>query len=252
MRLVNRFSNTYLHNAIFQNILGRQTKHESDNCDVLELAQLETLADMLGLSLDDTSMYCLAWSWSCQLPLKITKNEFMKGLMLLEKSMNIGKKCDTTTSKQNLLVKAPKSEFEPFLTAIRNHIDDVKKLLRQDVKKLRDFYRFIFKWVQSPETTAGALGNMGLNIETATELWRMLFPEYKTFVHMEEWIHFCTTKELFGCDYISRDLWEQFFEFTFLTNYDTYDVCDAWPSAIDDFVSYFKNLSKTNNTEGKK
>ncbi|ORC90305.1 uncharacterized protein TM35_000081030, partial [Trypanosoma theileri] len=198
-------------------------------------------AEMIGVSLDDTSMYCLAWSWSAQKPLCITKDEFMSGMKFLGAPVRkVGGNCAPTVS----LVKAPKPEFEPYLCAIRSHIDGVDEVLRRDPDQFRQFYRFLFRWVRSPETMSRSVGESGMNIDSAVELWRMLFPAYRGFPHLEEWITFCTTKDLFRRESISRDLWEQFLEFTALTRYDTYDVNDAWPSAVDDFVEYFKGKQK--------
>ncbi|RNF20853.1 uncharacterized protein Tco025E_03583 [Trypanosoma conorhini] len=235
--------NNPLHEALFSSIMaGGNAGHEGSSGDVLALSQLETLADMLGVSLDDSSMYRLAWSWSCQRPLSVTKAEFMKGVKMLEASPRRAK-ADVLT--RNSSVKAPSPEFEPCLCLVRSHLDEVDELLHKDSQQFRQFYRFMFGWVRAPETTARGLGEVGMNVETAVELWRMLFPEYKTFLQLEEWITFCTTKELFRRDAISRDLWEQLLEFTSLTRYDTYDVNDAWPSAIDDFVEYYKTQRQT-------
>ncbi|KEG15228.1 hypothetical protein DQ04_00141160 [Trypanosoma grayi] len=223
--------------SLFHSILGEQEEREGGGGVVLGLPQLETLAEMIGVSLDDSSMYRLAWSWSCQTPLGITKSEFMNGMQLLSSSM---KKAKSTLMAQRSLIKATSKEFEPYLSAIRNHIDAVDVELHNDSGQFRRFYRFIFRWVRAPETTARNLGEMGMNVDTAVELWRMLFPEYGQFSHLDDWITFCTTKELFRREAVSRDLWEQLLEFTALTRYDTYDVNDAWPSAIDDFVEHFK------------
>ncbi|ESL07037.1 hypothetical protein TRSC58_05280 [Trypanosoma rangeli SC58] len=230
--------NSSLHEALFNSIMETSNdEHKGSAGDVLALSQLETLAGMIGVSLDDSSMYRLAWSWSCQKPLGITRAEFMKGMKMLEASP---KRTKPNLVTQNLSIKAPRPEFGPCLALIRSHVDEMDELLHRNPQQFRQFYRFIFGWVRSPETTARGIGEVGMNVETAVELWRMLFPEYKTFLHLEDWITFCTTKELFRRGAINRDLWEQLLEFTSLTRYDAYDVNDAWPSVIDDFVEHYK------------
>ncbi|EKF32664.1 hypothetical protein MOQ_003481 [Trypanosoma cruzi marinkellei] len=238
MRVAKSDGTQALYEALFCSIIEKSNEGEKDlESDVLELPQLETLAEMIGVSLDDSSMYRLAWSWSCQTPLSIKKNEFMRGMGTLEASI---KKTRANAITPNLPRNASRPEFHPYLCAMRSHVDELDEVLHKDPDQFRQFYRFIFGWVRSPETTARSLGELGMNIATAVELWQMLFPEYKTFLKLKDWITFCTTKELFRREAISRDLWEQLLEFTSLTRYDTYDVNDAWPSAIDDFVEYLK------------
>ncbi|EAN78305.1 Cullin binding, putative [Trypanosoma equiperdum] len=231
---------TALLDELFTYIAGKTDANTLQKECVLALPQLETLAKMLGFSLDDMSMYRLAWSWSCEAPLCIRKSEFVNGMNAICSGVKLSATATSSTCSASP-VKSPKKEFEPILLALRNHVETLDGALRGDVTKFRHFYRFIYKWVQSPLTMERNMGQVGMSIETAVELWRMLFPHYREFKRLDDWITFCMSKKLFPHGIISRDLWEQLLEFTFVTDYSKYDVSDAWPSAMDDFVEYVKS-----------
>ncbi|KAG8345275.1 putative Cullin binding [Trypanosoma vivax] len=222
--------------ALFGYVLSHSEKYENEKDGVISLTQLPTLAEMLGVSLDDTSMYRLAWAWSCGTPLTITKSEFVNGTReacVFMKSSNV------PLSALRQLVKSPSADFELYLCAIRGHLDAMDAILHKDMQQFRLFYRFIFRWVRAPETTVRGPSEVGMNVETAVELWRMLFPEYQTFKQLDEWVAFCSSRDDFGREIVGKDLWEQLLEFTTVESYSTYDVNDAWPSAMDDFVQFY-------------
>nr|CCC94011.1 conserved hypothetical protein [Trypanosoma congolense IL3000] len=223
---------------LFDIIAGKLEGPTHPVVDILSLAHLDTLAKALGLSLNDTSMYRLAWTWGCETPLSISRNEFLNGMSKVLSEVGSSPKGVGSVASD---LKSPMLRFKPWLEKLRNHIDNIDSVLRTDRKMFRKFYRFIFKWVQSPETMTRNGSELGMNIKTAVELWHMLFPSYWPFEHLEQWVTFCTTEKLFAREVISRDLWEQLLEFTQITDYSAYNVCDAWPSAIDDFVEHVRS-----------
>ena len=74
--------------------------------------------------------------------------------------------------------------------------------------------------------------------EIAIPTWKLILAKQCTFIN--EWCDFLEQKNLKA---ISKDTWEQFYEFYSSINADfsNHDSESAWPVVIDDFVDQMKN-----------
>ena len=104
-----------------------------------------------------------------------------------------------------------------------------------DPVAFKRFYAFVFNY--------GREGiQKSLDVDSAIELWKILLAE--KFGNLDLWCVYL--KESGSVRAISKDTWDLLLEFATQVNskFTNYDPDGAWPTLIDDFVEYAKNLEK--------
>lgn len=103
-----------------------------------------------------------------------------------------------------------------------------------DPKFFKQVYQFTF-------TYNLADGSRVLPIEVATDYWRLLLSD--KFSKLDDWIKFI---EEVNQRAVTRDTWDMILEFCIYLdnnpNLEDYDEEGAWPSIIDEFVEYLRDL----------
>jgi len=129
-----------------------------------------------------------------------------------------------------------------------NDKSDVKKCVQSKCqtvngnrKKWKEFYKFIFHHVKEDEK------KKTIPTELALQLWSILYQkDKKNMKLLDEWLTYCEKEKNGEMKVVSRDLWEQIYDFLIETasidNYD--DAGGSWPVAIDEFVEYLQEKQK--------
>lgn len=103
-----------------------------------------------------------------------------------------------------------------------------------DPKYFKQVYQFTF-------TYNLAEGARVLPIEVATDYWRLLLSD--KFSKLDEWITFI--QDVYKKS-VTRDTWDMILEFSIYLesspDLNEYDDEGSWPSIIDEFVEYLKDL----------
>lgn len=177
---------------------------QSAQCDddCLSPQHLVALAQLLAVHEDDIVLYILAWKLQCKIPLKIARDEWVRGLLAL--------RIDTI------------EKLKGAVPVLRNEL--------RTSTNFRSFYNFVFDWVrENPQARY-------VSAETACVMWPIVF-EGRAFPHQKLYIDFFTNvyKKT-----ISRDLWRQSLDFSQIS-LDAYDPTSSWPTAIDEFVEWQKS-----------
>ncbi|KAK8643672.1 hypothetical protein V6N13_012955 [Hibiscus sabdariffa] len=176
-------------------------------------------------------MLVISWHMQASTMCEYTKEEFCNGLRDL--------RVDTL------------EVFREKLTSIREEL--------KDEEKYRKIYNFAFGW-------ATEKGEKAMQLETAFDMWQLLFAERK-YPLLDHWIQFLqvTTFASFGkfgqfsigsyCVVmplpleqtqhnrpVSKDVWFQLLEFfkQVQKGLAGYDAEGAWPCLIDEFVEYLE------------
>ena len=79
------------------------------------------------------------------------------------------------------------------------------------------------------------------------QLWQIVFKKYERNMKLfPKWLEFCDTVKDKDMKVISKDVWEQIFDFLQETSsIDDYDDCGgAWPVAVDEFVEWMQENEK--------
>lgn len=117
--------------------------------------------------------------------------------------------------------------------------------MKSEVKKMRisfntdpKYFKKVYQFTFTYNLTEGA---RVLPIEVATDYWRLLLAD--KFSQLDSWITFI---EDVNQRAVTRDTWDMILEFC---NYldktpdlSQYDEEGAWPSIIDEFVEYLRDL----------
>eukprot|EP01084_Bolivina_argentea_P012840 24042_1 len=101
-------------------------------------------------------------------------------------------------------------------------------------KRWKEFYRWVFRHVKEDEK------KKTIPTDLAIQLWQIVLQKQKQSMPLlEPWLKFCDKVKDKDMQAISRDVWEQLFDFLKETNsVKEYDDNGAWPVAIDEFVEY--------------
>jgi len=129
-----------------------------------------------------------------------------------------------------------------------NDKNDVKKCVQNkcrdvngNTKQWKGFYKWIFKHVKEDEK------KKTISTELAVQLWAILFQKDKGSMKlMDKWMTYCEKNKDKDMKVVSRDLWEQLYDFlketSSIDDYD--DAGGSWPVAIDEFVEYLQEQKK--------
>jgi len=134
------------------------------------------------------------------------------------------------------------------IAKMKGEIASIKSSL-QSKTSFRDFYRWLFDYIKEDSD------RKSIDIEPAIEMMGLVLPPH--FTLCDTWIEFLKTPRKEKT--ISKDIWEQTFEFAKdikpdLTNYEDEDSGGAWPVLFDEFVTFArkaKGLKKPTKDEKK-
>jgi hypothetical protein len=123
---------------------------------------------------------------------------------------------------------------------------DIQKAVQQvtsslsDAKQFKEFYRWIFHHVKEDEK------KKTIPTELAVQLWQIVLSSFKHEMPLlSDWIKFCETTQDKDMKVVSRDVWEQLYDFLKETkSVDDYDESAAWPVAFDEFIEYVQEQKK--------
>lgn len=142
-----------------------------------------------------------------------------------------------------------KKEFsEGFCTSgcstkkdIKNVVQDRIRSVNNNTGEFKKFYKWIFRHVKEEEK------KKTIPTELAIQLWQLVFNKHKHSMKLlDQWLTFCEEVKDKDMKVISRDVWEQIFDFLKETaSLDDYDDCGgAWPVAVDEFVEWMTENAK--------
>mmetsp|Transcript_28208 Transcript_28208/g.44732 ORF Transcript_28208/g.44732 Transcript_28208/m.44732 type:complete len:260 (+) Transcript_28208:108-887(+) len=121
---------------------------------------------------------------------------------------------------------------------------EIKDVVQQKVRSVENstneykkFYKWVFHHVKEDEK------KKTIPSEIAIQLWGLVFTKHKHKMKLlPKWLEFCEANKQKDLQVVSRDVWEQIFDFlTDTQSVDSYDDCGgAWPVAVDEFVEWMQ------------
>jgi len=200
---------------------------DSDDPKVIGPEGYEKLCSDANIPLEGALPLILAWQLGAKEMGKITTEEWNQGTETLKVS-NIQTLSLFVHELGDVLFqgKAPaKRQKDPYdRTALRKYAEDRKNAFQK-------FYSFCFA-LAKPEQSRN------IDIETATALWSVLLvPRYPL---MSDVVGFLNEKSAYKA--ANKDLWAMMLEFceSVNPNLTDYEGDGAWPTLLDDFVSWKK------------
>jgi len=119
-------------------------------------------------------------------------------------------------------------------SVIRNRLNAVKG----NEAEYKKFYKWLFHHVKEEEK------KKTIPTELALQLWTLVLrPKQHHMKLLEQWLAFCAAQKEKELKVVSRDVWEQIYEFLWETqSVDDYvdDGSSCWPVAVDEFVEWIK------------
>lgn len=120
---------------------------------------------------------------------------------------------------------------------IKNVIQNRIKAVGTNNKEYKKFYKWLFVHVKEEEK------KKTIPTELAIQLWTLVFSSKQSSMPLlAKWIEFCGEQQDKDLRVISRDVWEQIYDFLVETqrieDYD--DAGGAWPVAVDEFVEWIQ------------
>jgi len=166
---------------------------------------LEKLLTDLHVDSEDIGLFIFAWQIKATVLGEFSKKEWEEGLL-----------------------KLGVDSIETF----RERLGTLRAQVHDD-ESFKQFYSFLFEYALAKDAYLKTL-----DLSAAIVLWRIVLKD--RFVNLEKWCKFLTEQYKKS---ISKDTWNQLFEFVRLINNDIekYDPDGAWPVVIDEFVAYLKN-----------
>ncbi|TFK46010.1 DUF298-domain-containing protein [Heliocybe sulcata] len=209
---------------------------DPDDAEVIGPEGFETLCTDAGVQMDGAQPLILAWQLDAQEIAKIRREEWMKGTGALR------------ISSLKILALALK-ELEDLLIFDKPPIPDHTQL--SSSKKTGGPYnrdRYI-GYAVDKKATFGAMyqfcfglakteGSRNIDMEMASAFWSVLVvPKYPI---MTEILDFIKTRGTYKA--VNKDLWHMTLDFceTVNPNLDNYEAEGAWPTLLDEFVSWKK------------
>ena len=105
----------------------------------------------------------------------------------------------------------------------------------------KQFYKWVFKHVREDEK------KKSIPTDLAITLWQLVFTKQKSSMPLLDlWLEFCDKVKDKDMKVISRDVWEQIYDFLKETkSIDSYDDAGgAWPVAVDEFIEWAQENNK--------
>ncbi|EPS37371.1 hypothetical protein H072_8937 [Dactylellina haptotyla CBS 200.50] len=192
-------------NAIFD-----QFRQPDDTADSLSIGGTMAYFEALDLQLDDPTVLALSKALDSPAMGEFTRKGFVDGWASLG--------ADTLEKKKEKL-------------------RELKTRLNTDDSFFKEVYIWTFGWAKSP-------GQRALLPDTAIEWWKLLLAG-RFQGHLDNWVEFIETKFKKS---IPKDTWNMLYDFVEYVKTDPtlekWDYMGSWPSVIDEYVEYYKELPK--------
>ncbi|CEP15828.1 hypothetical protein [Parasitella parasitica] len=176
----------------------QHTTHLSDSPNKITPDGNRQFFEDLGLSIEDSLIFAIAWKMHTSTMGYITKDEWMLGMKELE----------TDTMEK---LRAKRLDFEKVF---------------DDPDQFKEMYKYTFFYAKNKDQKC-------MEIETALVLWETLLGEKYPIVN--DFVTFLQEKK--PVRVINRDQWQSFLEFA-STDISEYDESSAWPVLFDEFVEW--------------
>eukprot|EP01084_Bolivina_argentea_P123275 218470_1 len=118
---------------------------------------------------------------------------------------------------------------------MKSVITDKIRQINNNQSTYKLFYKWIFKHVREDEK------KKSIPTELAIQLWNLVFTKNKNNLKLLAlWVEYCESVKDSDMKVISRDVWEQIYDFLKETkSIESYDDCGgAWPVAVDEFIEW--------------
>jgi len=182
-----------------------EEKNDKGKTGVIGIDGLIKLCKDLEIDPGDPALLVFSWRCEAEQTCRFTKEEFFKGIQRIGVETVQG------------LAKA--------LPALRKDLDDDQVL--------KGVYNFTYDWAKTR-------GQKSLVMAEAVGLWQLLLSGRCVF--LDEWCKFVTEKH--GERAMPKDVWDMLLPFIneIKPDMSDYDPYGCWPTMIDEFVDYYKEL----------
>jgi len=211
----------------------------------------EKLCNDAQIPLDGALPLVLAWMLDGKEMAKIGKDEWVKATGALQIS-SLNSLAIAIREIESLLLNKPPLQRPSSISTTKKSTGKVKEKEKDPYNRdqywsyaadkkgsFLKLYVFCFALAKQPQAR-------NIEMETATAFWSVLLaPQYPI---MEDVIEFINEKGSYKG--VNKDLWSMMLEFceTVKPSLEDYEADGAWPTLLDDFVTWKK--SKTNNGNG--
>jgi DCN1-like protein 1/2 len=178
-----------------------------ETMDAIGSKGLTQLCSDVGATYGDLDSYILIWKLGATQSGCITRSEWMHG-MHQWKIEHLG--------------------------TVKTLLPQWKAQVQEDETTFTEMYFQLYDFVRGDEDKL-------LPVEKALKAWQVLLPEAERFPMFTMWAQWITTEYKRN---VTRDLWRQLWEFTrkIGKNLAAYDSNDKWPTALDDFVDWARDM----------
>lgn len=124
---------------------------------------------------------------------------------------------------------------------IKNRVQDKIRSIQNNTSEYKKFYKWLFIHVKEDEK------KKSVPTALAIQLWALVFKRYENKMKLLPlWLEYCTAVQDKDMKVVSKDVWEQIFDFLQETqSVATYDDCGgAWPVAVDEFMEWCDENNK--------
>ncbi|TFK72145.1 DUF298-domain-containing protein [Pluteus cervinus] len=205
---------------------------DSDNPNVIGPEGFERLCAEAEIPMEGAMPLLLAWQMNASEMAKLTKEEWVKGTDIFKLS-SLSALATALADLESLLIRNQKplersNKKDPYdRTQYWKYADDTKGAFHK-------FYTFCYNLVKPPQSR-------NIDMETSMAFWSVLLvPKYPIMTEVLEFIN-----EKGSYKATNKDLWTMMLEFctTVQPSLTDYESDGAWPTLLDDFVTWKRDKS---------
>jgi hypothetical protein len=185
----------------------RQLDRLDESVDAIGPNGITQLCSDLGIPFGELDMYVLVWKLGATQSSCITRSEWMHSMF--------------------------QWKIEHF-SQLRTQLPLWKAAVKEDATAFTMMYHSLYDFIRGDDEKL-------LAVDKALKAWQVLLPENEgRFVFFALWAQWVTVEYKRS---VTRDLWRQLLEFADkIKKLTQYDPNDNWPTALDDFVEYSKDV----------
>ncbi|OBZ88454.1 DCN1-like protein 4 [Choanephora cucurbitarum] len=171
---------------------------DTDAPDLISPEGTRQFFEDLGVSIEDSLIFAIAWRMQISIMGYITKEEWIQGMKSLQADS---------------------------IEKLRERNDEFQKVLT-DPEQFSKMYKYTFNYAKNKDQKC-------MEVETASVLWAMLLGNQYPIV--QEFVTFLQERK--PVKVINRDQWNSFLAFS-ASDLSAYDESSAWPVLFDEFVEW--------------
>ena len=185
----------------------RQLDRLDETVDAIGPKGIAQLCTDLNIHYGDLDMYVLVWKLGATQSSCITRSEWMHSMF--------------------------QWKIEHF-SQLRTQLPNWKAAIKEDATAFTVMYHALYDFIRGDDEKL-------LAVDKALKAWQVLLPENEgRFVFFSLWAQWVAVEYKRS---VTRDLWRQLLEFADkIKKLTQYDPNDNWPTALDDFVEYAKDV----------